>query len=52
MDREKLVALKALLNELIPDGAPSEQALDYDTAAVNMYAAMETLKDAMEYYGF
>ena len=51
MDWEKLKALKAILDDLIGDGEPTDEELDYDDDAIEVYAEMHNLKEAMENMG-
>jgi hypothetical protein len=52
MDREKLIALKALLDELLGENEPSDEELGFDDDAIEMYAEMHNLRKAMETLGF
>lgn len=52
MDRENLVKLKALLDEILGDNEPTDEELDFDDKAIEMYAEMHNLKQAMEELGF
>lgn len=52
MDKEKLVELKELLDELIGENEPSDEDLDFDEDAIEMYAAMHNLREAMEQCGY
>lgn len=52
MDRRELNKLKELLESLIGENEPTEEELDFDDNAIEMYAAMHNLKEAMEQCGF
>lgn len=52
MDKEKIIALKNLLEELIGKNEPSDEDLDFDEDAIEMYAAMHDLMEAIEECGF
>lgn len=51
MDWEKLSMVKALIDELLGDNEPSDEDLDYDDDAIEMYAELHNLKEAMERIG-
>lgn len=52
MDREKLSQVKKLVDELIGENEPADEELDYDDDAIEMYAELHNLKEAMERMGF
>lgn len=52
MDREKLLKIKELIDELIGDNEPTDEELDYDDDAIQMYADLHNLKESMENMGF
>ena len=52
MDREKLSQVKKLVDELIGENEPTDEELDYDDDAIEMYAELHNLKEAMERMGF
>lgn len=51
MDLEKLRKIKELVDELIGENEPTDEELDYDDDAINMYAALHNLKESMECMG-
>ena len=51
MDRDKLRIIKTLLDEILMT-EPSDEELDYDDAAIDMYADLHNLKESMEQLGF
>ena len=51
MDRETLIQIKALLDKLFANGAPSEEDLNYDDDAIHVYDAVESLQTALEEMG-
>ena len=51
MDREKIIELKKLLDSLVGNGVPSEEDLDFDEDAIEMYDAMQNLLETIEEYG-
>lgn len=51
MDWEKLVKVKFLIDELIGENEPTDEELDYDDDAIEMYAELHNLKEAMERIG-
>ncbi len=53
MDRNKLLELKEVLDDILPTGeAPTDEDLDFDEDAIEMYSAIANLIAAMENYGF
>lgn len=46
-DTAKLAMLADILGDILKDGMPSEKDLDNDWDIIEMYAAMESLKNAM-----
>lgn len=52
MDRENLIKIKELIDELIGENEPTDEELDYDDNAIQMYADLHNLKESMENYGF
>ena len=52
MDREKISDLKDLLEDLLGDKEPSDEDLDFDEDAIEMYAAMHNLLEAIYECGF
>lgn len=46
-DAVKLAMLADILGDILKDGLPSEEDLDNDWDIIEMYAAMDGLKDAM-----
>ena len=52
MDREKLNELKTLVDQLIGENEPSDEDLDFDDDAIQMYADLHSLKESMERGGF
>ena len=52
MNREKLAQLKELLDEMLGNNEPSDEDLDFDEDAIEIYAEMHNLKEALEQYGF
>ena len=52
MDREKLIKIKELIDGIISEGnEPTDEELDFDDDAIEMYAEMHNLKEAMEKCG-
>ena len=51
MDWEKLRKIKELIDELLGDNKPSDEELDYDDDAIEMYADLHNLKASMEQLG-
>ena len=51
MDRENLIKIKELIDELIGENEPTDEELDYDDNAIQMYADLHNLKESMENYG-
>ena len=52
MDREKLNELKTLVDQLLGENEPSDEDLDFDDDAIQMYADLHNLKESMERMGF
>ena len=52
MDRENLLKLKEILDEIAVGNVPSDEELDYDPVAIDMYDTIFRLKAVMEDYGF
>ena len=51
MDRAKLLELKNLLDELIGKDEPSDEELGFDDAAIDVYAEMHNLLEAINHFG-
>lgn len=51
MDWEKLHKIKELIDELIGTNEPTDEELDYDEYAIDMYADLHNLKESMERVG-
>lgn len=51
MDWEKLMKVKGLIDELLGENEPSDEDLDYDDDAIEVYAELHNLKEAMERMG-
>ena len=51
MDWEKLNKLKRLIDELIGENEPTDEELDFDDDAIEMYADLHNLKESMERIG-
>lgn len=51
MDWEKLRKIKKLIDELIGPNEPTDEELDYDDDAIQMYADLHNLKESMESMG-
>lgn len=52
MDWENLKKIKELVNEVLGENEPTDEELDYDDDAIEMYAELHNLKEAMEQMGF
>lgn len=51
MDLENLKQIKTLIDGIIGENEPSDEDLDYDELAIQMYADLHNLKESMEDYG-
>ena len=51
MDWENLKKIKALVDELIGENEPTDEELDYDDDAIEVYAELHNLKEALENIG-
>ena len=52
MDFEKLRKIYSLIDELIGESEPTDEELDFDDDAIQMYADLHNLKESMENMGF
>ncbi len=51
--QRKLIKIKELIDGIISEGnEPTDEELDFDDDAIEMYAEMHNLKEAMEKNGF
>ena len=51
MDWEKLREIKVLVDEVLGVNEPTDEELNYDDDAIEMYADMHNLKESMERIG-
>ena len=51
MDWETLARIKELIDEIIGENEPTDEELDYDEDAIEMYADLHNLKESMEQMG-
>ena len=51
MDWENLRKIKVLVDEVLGDNEPTDEELDYDDYAIEMYAELHNLREAMERMG-
>ena len=51
MDWEKLIKINELVDELIGENEPTDEELDYDDDAIEVYAELHNLKEALENIG-
>ena len=53
MDTEKIIAIKELLNDIMPDGIlPSAADLNEDDELIVLYDTMHTLQEQLEHLGY
>ena len=52
MDREKLIEIKELIDDLLIGNEPTDEELNYDDDIIEMYHYLSKLKEAMEQCGF
>lgn len=51
MDWDNLKKIKELIDELIGENEPTDEELDYDDDAIEVYAELHNLKEALENIG-
>lgn len=51
MDWDNLKKIKELIDELIGENEPTDEELDYDEDAIEVYAELHNLKEALENIG-
>ena len=51
MDWKNLKKIKELIDELIGENEPTDEELDYDDDAIEVYAELHNLKEALENIG-
>lgn len=51
MDWKNLKKIKELVDELIGENEPTDEELDYDDDAIEIYAELHNLKEALENIG-
>ena len=51
MDWENLKKIKVLVDKLIGENEPTDEELDYDDDAIEVYAELHNLKQALENIG-
>ena len=51
MDWEKLRKIKELIDEILGENEPTDEELDYDDDAIQVYADLHNLKESMERMG-
>ena len=51
MDWDNLKKIKELIDELIGENEPTDEELDYDDNAIEVYAELHNLKEALENIG-
>ena len=51
MDWEKLMKIKELIDELLGENEPTDEDLDYDDDAIDVYDELHNLKESMERIG-
>lgn len=52
MDNQKLSQIAALIDNLIGDNEPSDEDLNYDDDAIQVYADLHNLKESLRKLGF
>lgn len=52
MDWENLRKIKEFIDEVIGENEPTDEELNYDDDAIQMYADLHNLKESMERMGF
>ena len=51
MDWDNLKKIKKLVDELIGENEPTDEELDYDEDAIEVYVQLHNLKEALENIG-
>lgn len=51
MDREKLMQIAELLDEVLGENEPSDEELGYDEDAIELYDCLHDLREAMRNVG-
>ena len=52
MDTKYVIQIKEILDKFLPANRPTDEELDYDDMAIEVYDCMYNLKEAIENFGY